>query len=275
MESYEEKIRTAARYIEDKIGDSPKIGIVLGSGLSRISEEVEDSTVIQYIDIHGFPSSMVRGHRGEIICGTWEGKRVMLFNGRFHYYQGYPIEDVVMPVRVAGALGVERIIITNASGGINRSFGPGDIMLISDHINLLGTNPLIGRDASEFGPIFVDMTQPYDANLIAEAKRVAKKLGIEAIREGVYLATSGPSYETKAEIEFFHRIGADAVGMSTVPEVIVANQLGMKVLGISVIANMACGISQGSLSHGEVLENVDRASLRLVFLVREIIRNVL
>ena len=148
-------------------------------------------------------------------------------------------------------------------------------MLISDHINLLGTNPLIGRDTSEAGPIFVDMTQPYDANLIAGAKRVAKKLGIEEIREGVYLATAGPSYETKAEIEFFSRIGADAVGMSTVPEVIVANQLGMKVLGISVISNMACGISGSPLSHGEVLENVDRASLRLVLLVREIIGNVL
>jgi len=275
MDSYEEKIRFAARYIGDRIGDSPKIGIVLGSGLSRISEGVEDSTVIQYIDIDGFPSSMVRGHRGEIICGTCEGKRVIMFNGRFHYYQGYPIQDVVLPVRVAGALGVERIIITNASGGINRSFGPGDIMLISDHINLLGTNPLIGRDTSEAGPIFVDMTQPYDANLIAGAKRVAKKLGIEEIREGVYLATAGPSYETKAEIEFFSRIGADAVGMSTVPEVIVANQLGMKVLGISVISNMACGISKEPLSHGEVLENVDRASLRLVLLVREIIGNVL
>jgi purine-nucleoside phosphorylase len=275
MENYEETIRFATKYIGEKIGESPKIGIILGSGLSRISEEVEDRSVIRYRDIRGFPSSMVRGHKGEIICGTCAGKPLIMFNGRFHFYQGYPLQDVVLPVRVAGALGVDRIIITNASGGINRSFEPGDIMLITDHINLLGSNPLIGRDTSKFGPVFVDMTQPYDMELIQQAKRIALECGVGEIKEGVYVATSGPSYETKAEIKFFSLAGADAVGMSTVPEVIVANQLGMKVLGISVIANMACGISEALISHSEVLENVDSASSRLVLLVREIIRNVL
>jgi purine-nucleoside phosphorylase len=275
MENYEERIRFAANYIEKKIPEAPTIGIILGSGLARISKEVEDRSVIRYRDIHGFPSSMVRGHKGEIICGLCAGKRVIMFNGRFHYYQGYPLQDVVLPVRVANALGVDRLIVTNASGGINRSFSPRDIMLITDHINLLGSNPLAGRDSSEFSPIFVDMTEPYDIELVEKVKEVAREFGVDGVKEGVYIATSGPSYETKAEIRFFDTIGADAVGMSTVPEVIVANQVGMKVIGISVIANMACGISETPLSHSEVLENVDSASERLVLLVREIIRSVL
>ena len=274
MESYEERIRYAMDYIKDKIAYTPKIGIILGSGLSKIADEVKQRVVIKYSDIRGFPSSMVLGHRGELICGTLEGKAVILFNGRFHFYQGYPLQDVVLPVRVAGSLGVERMVVTNASGGINRSFKPGDIMLISDHINLLGTNPLIGKDAGNFGPIFVDMSEPYDREAIERVKKSIIELNLDKIREGVYIAVSGPSYETKAEIKFFARIGADAVGMSTVPEVIVANQLGIKVLGLSVIANMACGISEGSLSHSEVLDNVNRASSRLIILIREIVRNV-
>jgi purine-nucleoside phosphorylase len=274
MKVYEERIRYATSYIRGKVAYTPKIGIILGSGLSKIAEEVEQKVVIKYRDIRGFPSSMVRGHKGELICGTLEGKAVILFNGRFHFYQGYPLQDVVLPVRVAGSLGVESIIVTNASGGINRGFKPGDIMLINDHINLLGSNPLIGRDTTGLGPIFLDMSEPYDRGIIEKVRKLANKLKLGQLKEGVYIAVPGPSYETRAEIRFFEKIGADVVGMSTVPEVIVANQLGMKVLGISVIANMACGITEGKLTHKEVLENVDRASSRLIKLVREIVRNV-
>ncbi|UCB45414.1 MAG: purine-nucleoside phosphorylase [Spirochaetota bacterium] len=274
MERYEERIRNATDYIKSKISYEPKIGIILGSGLSKIADEVEQRVVIQYRDIRGFPSSTVRGHKGELLCGVLEGKRVILFNGRFHFYQGYSLQEVVLPVRVAASLGVELVIVTNASGGINPDFKPGDIMLITDHINLLGTNPLIGRDTSNFGPIFVDMSEPYDRDIIEKVKGLAVKAKIDRLKEGVYTAVSGPSYETKAEIKYLAQIGADAVGMSTVPEVIVANQLEMKVLGISVIANMACGISEGKLSHSEVLENVNRSSTELITLVREIVGNV-
>ncbi len=275
MVNYEERIEFAARYISETITDRPEVGIILGSGLSRISEEVEERKVIRYRDIRGFPSSMVRGHRGEIISGVCAGKRVIMFNGRFHFYQGYPLQEVVLPVRVAYKLGVGSLVVTNASGGINRSFAPGDIMLITDHINMLGSNPLVGRESGDYGPIFVDMTEPYDLAFVDKVKSVAQKCGLGELKAGVYLATTGPSYETKAEISFFEMIGADVVGMSTVPEVIVANQLGMKVLGLSVVSNMACGISKTPLSHDEVLENVERASERLVSLVKETLGSVL
>ena len=275
VESYKRRIKEATGYIEERIKAKPAIAIILGSGLSGLSKEVEKKTAIPYEEVPGFPSKMVRGHKGEVIFGTLGGKNLIMFNGRFHYYQGYSLQEVVLPVRVAKALGAASIIVTNASGGINRSFAAGDLMLISDHINMLGANPLVGNEIPEFGPIFVDMTSPYDTKLIEKARIAAEDCGVGRIKEGVYLATTGPSYETKAEIKFFSKIGADAVGMSTVPEVIVANQIGMKVLAISVIANMACGISENPLSHEEVLENVDSASERLVLLVREIIRKVL
>ena len=275
VESYKRRIKEATGYIEERIKAKPAIAIILGSGLSGLSKEVEKKTAIPYEEAPGFPSKMVRGHKGEVIFGTLGGKNLIMFNGRFHYYQGYSLQEVVLPVRVAKALGAASIIVTNASGGINRSFAAGDLMLISDHINMLGVNPLVGNEIPELGPIFVDMTNPYDTKLIEKARIVAEDCGVGRIKEGVYLATTGPSYETKAEIKFFSKIGADAVGMSTVPEVIVANQVGMKVLAISVIANMACGISENPLSHEEVLENVSKASERLVLLVREIIRKVL
>ncbi|MBN2325198.1 MAG: purine-nucleoside phosphorylase [Spirochaetes bacterium] len=275
MENYTEKVDYAVRYLSETITKKPEVCVILGSGLSRIAEEVEERTVIRYRDIRGFPSSMVRGHSGEIISGRCAGKRVIMFNGRFHFYQGYPLQEVVLPVRVANELGAGTLIVTNASGGINRFFASGDIMLITDHINMLGSNPLIGRETASYGPIFVDMTEPYDLTLVDAVKQAALRRGLGELKEGVYLSTIGPSYETKAEISFFEKIGADAVGMSTVPEVIVANQLGMRVLGISVVANMACGISKTPLSHDDVLENVDRASERLVRLVKETLGSVL
>lgn len=275
MEDYQRKIYDATLFLQKKLPLLPSTGIILGSGLGDIVEGAGRRLAVNYADIPGFPKAMVQGHKGELVCGELAGKGVIIFNGRFHFYQGYSLRDVTLPVRVARRLGVETLIITNASGGINRDFKPGDIMLIKDHINLIGGNPLIGEEAGSFGPLFVDMTEPYDSELIAKTGQIAEAMhGVGSLRQGVYLATSGPSYETKAEITFFERIGADAVGMSTVPEVIVANQEGMRVLGISVIANMACGVKEGKLSHHEVLEAMGKAAQRLIPLLKEIIKHV-
>jgi purine-nucleoside phosphorylase len=216
---------------------------------------------------------MIEGHKGEFIFGRMAQKNVILFNGRFHYYQGFTSEDITVNIRVAKKLGTETLIITNASGAINRGFRPGDLMLITDHINFMGTNPLIGD--SGHGPIFIDMTEPYDLKLIEKVKKSALSIGeIGTLREGVYLAVHGPSYETRAEISFFEKIGADAVGMSTVPEVIVAAQGGIRVIGISVISNMACGLTSGKLSHSEVLDTMSRAGSRLGALIERIVGEV-
>lgn len=275
MKDYSNRVLDAVEFVKSKSGDNFSIGIILGSGLGKISSETDEKILIPYNKVPGFPERTILGHRGELLLGKLGGKKVAVLNGRFHYYQGYSLEDVTLPVRVLKRLGVEILIITNASGGINRSFKPGDIMLINDHINLMGGNPLIGRGMETFGPLFVDMTEPYDKNLIDMAKKISlKNQEIGVLREGVYLATSGPSYETRAEISFFEKIGADAVGMSTVPEVIVARQENMRVLGISVISNMACGIKEGKLSHKEVLDNVEKVGTRIIALLREVVKNV-
>ncbi|MBA7684569.1 Purine nucleoside phosphorylase 1 [subsurface metagenome] len=275
MGGYRDRLEKSVNYVQGKIGSKLKIGLILGSGLGKVAEEINKKITIKYRDIPGFPISTVQGHKGELICGKFGGKNILLFNGRYHYYQGFSLQEVTLPVRVARRIGIETLIITNASGGISRDFKPGDIMLINDHINYMGANPLIGEDTASFGPLFVDMTEPYDRELIKRAKETAyRTTEIGELKEGVYLATSGPSYETRAEISFFKKIGADAVGMSTVPEVIVASQEGMKVLGVSIIANMACGMSRGKLSHNEVLKNINNVSSRVIIFLREIIRNL-
>lgn len=276
MKSYKKKVERAAGFIKKRTGTNVKIGIILGSGLGEVAEKASVKTVLNYREIPGFPVSTVEGHKGELIFGRFGNKDVIIFNGRYHYYQGYSLQDVTMIVRVAGMLGVRDLIITNASGGINRKFKPGDIMLINDHINLIGTNPLIGNETSAFGKLFINMTEPYDRALLKKVMDSASGINeVGALREGVYIAVSGPSYETKAEISFFEKIGADAVGMSTVPEVIVASQEGLRVLGLSVISNMASGIAPGKLSHSEVLENMSKVSSRLITLLEEIVKNVL
>lgn len=276
MKSYKKKVERAAEFIKKRTGTNVKIGIILGSGLGEVAEKASVKTVLNYREIPGFPVSTVEGHKGELIFGRFGNKDVIIFNGRYHYYQGYSLQDVTMIVRVAGMLGVRDLIITNASGGINRKFKPGDIMLINDHINLIGTNPLIGNETSAFGQLFINMTDPYDRALLKKVMDSASGINeVGALREGVYIAVSGPSYETKAEISFFEKIGADAVGMSTVPEVIVASQEGIRVLGLSVISNMASGIAPGKLSHSEVLENMLKVSSRLITLLEEIVKNVL
>jgi len=254
-------------YIKDKVKTLPQVGLVLGSGLGVLAEEITDPVILPYEDIPDFPVSTVESHAGRLILGELGGVPVLTMQGRFHYYEGYSMDKVTFPIRVMQSLGIKKLIVTNAAGGINLTFEPGTIMLITDHINLMGTNPLIGENLAQFGPRFPDMTRAYSPELRALVKSVAEDLNIQ-IKEGIYAAVTGPSYETPAEIRFLRTIGADAVGMSTVPEVIVANHGGMKVLGISCITNMAAGVTGESLSHDEVIETANRVReyLRLLLL---------
>ncbi len=238
MDPRAEKIYTAAEYVKNQLnGKVPLAGIVLGSGLGKLADKIQNPTVIPYKDIPGFPVSTAIGHKGNFIAGELGGKFVIAMQGRIHYYEGYPMELVTLPIRVMKVLGISYLFVSNAAGGINFDFRVGDLMIIKDHINLL-PNPLIGKNLDDFGPRFPDMTHPYDAKLIAKAKEIAADAGI-ALREGVYIAGTGPSYETPAEWHFFRTIGADAVGMSTVPEVIVARHSEIPVFGVSVITNAA------------------------------------
>ncbi|MDD5892095.1 MAG: purine-nucleoside phosphorylase [Bacteroidales bacterium] len=232
------KIHKAAEYISEKIGARvPLVGIVLGSGLGCLAEKIENPVVIPYKDIPGFPVSTAVGHKGNFIAGTLGGKFVVAMQGRFHYYEGYPMELVTLPIRVMKVLGISYLFVSNAAGGVNFDFKLGDMMVITDHINHL-PNPLVGPNMEEFGPRFPDMTRPYDKKLIAKALEIAGELGI-SLRQGVYFAGTGPSYETPAEYKYFRLIGADAVGMSTIPEVIVARHSDIPVFGVSVITNEA------------------------------------
>lgn len=244
--------KKAAKAVEKAIGTA-EIGIVLGSGLGGYEERLTDARNIPYGDIPGFPVSTVPGHAGKLAAGELDGKRVLMMCGRFHSYEGYAMDEVTVAVRVMRLLGVHTLILTNAAGGVNESFHPGDLMLITDYLNLTGRNPLRGPNLDEFGPRFPDMTEAFDPYLQGVAKEQAQKLGI-ALREGVYCWFNGPTYETPAEVRMARILGADAVGMSTVPETIVAHHCGIKVLGISTITNMAAGITGKAISHEEVME---------------------
>lgn len=233
-----EKINAAADYVARKTGGrKPSVGIVLGSGLGKLADKISDPVVIPYREIPGFPESTAVGHKGNFIAGNLGGKFVLAMQGRFHYYEGYPMELVTLPIRVMKVLGIEYLFVSNAAGGVNFDFKVGDLMIIKDHINLL-PNPLVGRNMDDFGPRFPDMTRPYDPQLIKKAEIIGAENGIE-LKTGVYLAGTGPSYETPAEYKFFRLIGADAVGMSTIPEVIVARHMSVPVFGMSVITNEA------------------------------------
>lgn len=262
--------KQAAQYIEERVSIQPKIGLILGSGLGDLAEEIEEKTVLPYGEIPGFLRSTVVGHKGQMVVGFLEGKPCLAMQGRFHYYEGYELEQVTLPVRVMKELGISQLIVTNAAGGINPQFSPGDLMLITDHINFMGKNPLIGPNVEEQGPRFPDLSQAYSPRLREKALDVAEKLGL-SLKQGVYVAVSGPSYETPAEIRMFRTMGADAVGMSTVPEVIVAAHCGLEVLGISCISNMASGILDQPLSHEEVVETAERVKSTFAKLVKGII----
>ncbi|WP_054949548.1 purine-nucleoside phosphorylase [Numidum massiliense] len=271
--SYKEKVAEAAQYIQQLVPEKPQIALILGSGLGVLAEQIDNETAIPYERIPHFPTSTVAGHAGQFVFGELEGVRVAAMQGRFHYYEGYSLQEVTFPLRVMKALGVETVFVTNAAGGINESFNPGDLMLISDHLNFTFRNPLIGANEDEWGPRFPDMSEPYDGQLREVARQVAAAIGI-SLREGVYAGVLGPCYETPAEIRMLRTIGGDAVGMSTVPEVIVARHMGLRVLGISCITNMAAGILEQPLNHDEVMETAARVRETFLTLVRQIVKRV-
>jgi purine-nucleoside phosphorylase len=273
MENMFDKVTESSNYIDARITSSPKIGIILGSGLGDLVDTIENQVIIKYEDIPNFPRSTVEGHQGCLVFGKLQDKEVMAMQGRFHYYEGYSMKEVTYPIYVMKLLGIETLIITNACGGINTSFQPGDLMIINDFINLMPDNPLIGVNDIRFGPRFPDMTEPFKLQLIENAKEVAEQLNI-CYRGGVYAGFPGPYYETAAEIRMIGRHGADAVGMSTVPETIAANYLGIDVLGIACITNMATGIQKVKHSHERVIETANRASLHLCSLIEGVIKEL-
>lgn len=260
----------AGEFLRGQFPAKPKIGLILGSGLGILADEMEEAVEIPYAHIPHFPVSTVEGHAGTLVGGKLAGKWVVAMKGRFHYYEGYSLEQVTFPVRVMHFLGVDTLVVTNAAGGIQPQWQAGDLMVIKDHLNLMFCNPLIGPNDEQLGPRFPDMSRAYDPHLRSLAHEVARELGIP-LREGVYAGLTGPSYETPAEIRMLRTLGGDAVGMSTVPEVIVANHMGMRVLGLSCIANLAAGVQDVPLSHEEVMATAQKIRDRFVQLVRGII----
>lgn len=275
MDSRVKKIREAAEFIRDAIGGkTPEVGIVLGSGLGKLGDAIEAEAVIPYAKIPHFAKSTAIGHKGNFIFGKLAGKDVCAMQGRFHYYEGYPMEQVTLPIRVMAALGIKALFVSNAAGGLNQDFSVGDLMIICDHINLL-PNPLIGKNFAEFGERFPDMTAAYDRGLIEKAEKIARKVRIP-VRKGIYLGNTGPSYETPAEVRFYRMIGADAVGMSTVPEVLVARHCGIPVFGMSVITNVSnIDTASATLNDGDdVVRAADAAADRMCRLFQKLIETL-
>lgn len=267
-------MKNSLDYINSKITSrkKPEIGIILGSGLGDIANEIY-GIGIPYSLIPGFKISSVQGHTGKLVVGELSSKTVVAMQGRLHYYEGNTMQDITYPLRVMKLLGIDKLLVTNAAGGINTDFSAGDLMIITDHINMLGNNPLIGKNLDEFGSRFVDMTYAYDKSFIKIAEAAAAGLNIN-IQKGVYAAMMGPTYETPAEVKMLRTLGADAVGMSTVPEVIVANHMGVKVLGLSCITNMAAGILDQPLNHQEVIDTANKVKKEFKSLVKTIIKNM-
>ena len=272
MATYLDNIKAAAAHIRQRTaGFAPKIGIVLGSGLGKLGEQIQNPIVIPYKEIPGFPVSTAIGHKGNIICGTLGGKQVVAMQGRFHYYEGYPMETVTIGIRVMKLLGVEFLFVSNAAGGTNADYKVGDLVIIKDHINMM-PNPLIGPNMEEFGPRFPDMTCAYDLELQALAERMGIEMKVN-LRKGVYFGVTGPTYETPAEVRFFHEVGADLVGMSTVPEVIVARHCGIRVFGMSVVTNFSNIFNvERNLNDGDdVVHQADTAADQMSELFRRMI----
>ncbi|WP_420869576.1 purine-nucleoside phosphorylase [Cohnella ginsengisoli] len=259
-------IEEAAAYIAERTDLRPEIGLILGSGLGVIGDDMEQAVTIPYEDIPHFPVSTVEGHAGELVVGRLQGRPVALMRGRFHMYEGYEPERTALPVRVMKMLGIKTLFVTNAAGGVNLAYEPGNLMIISDHLNLTGRNPLVGPNDNALGVRFPDMSDAYTRRLRQIAKETAAELGIP-VREGVYAGLLGPNYETPAEIRMLRGVGADAVGMSTVSEVLVARHSGLEVIGISCISNMAAGILDQPLSHEEVMETTERVKQQFIQLV--------
>lgn len=267
MTTFNERLTETTTFIKEAGVKEIDFGLILGSGLGELADEITDAIVIPYGDIPHFPVSTVVGHAGQLVYGELAGKKVLAMQGRFHFYEGHSMDVVTYPVRVMAALHAHSLIVTNACGGVNEGFTPGDLMLITDQINFMGTNPLIGKNIDEMGPRFPDMSQAFDHEYRKVAKEIGEKSGLH-LKEGVYMGFTGPTYETPAEIRFARTIGADAVGMSTVPEVIVAVHSGLRVLGVSCITNLAAGM-QKELNHEEVVETTERVKQEFKSLIKD------
>lgn len=267
------KITDTADFIQEKFNYKPELGIILGTGLGGLTEEINIEYEIEYKDIPNFPVSTVEGHRGALIFGEFAGKKVVAMQGRFHFYEGYSMQEVAFPVRVLKYLGIELLIVSNASGGINPEFGIGDIMVLNDHINLFGVNPLIGKNIDELGPRFPDMSQAYDKKMIEKALEIGKAQGI-SLKQGVYAGVTGPTFETPAEYMHIRATGADAVGMSTVPEVIVARHMGLKCFALSVITDSGVPGEIVEVSHEDVQEVAAKAETKMAIIIRELLKSI-
>ena len=267
-----DRAQTSARYIREQIARDIDVAVVLGSGLGAFAETLEDKVIIPYEDIPDFARSTVEGHSGRLVAGKLPSTpiNVAVMQGRFHYYEGYSLDEVTLPMRAFGAMGLKKLVLTNAAGGINPNFKQGDFMLIRDHINLMMISPLRGKHDKRLGERFPDVTEVYSKEYRQIAKEAAAEIGL-SLHEGVYMALQGPNYETPAEIRMMQILGADAVGMSTVPEAIVARQMGMKTLGVSLITNAAAGIEEGPINHAEVMEMGQRVSKQFCELMTRIV----
>lgn len=270
---WRKKVKTTIDFINEKTNNfKPEIGIILGSGLGDFVDNFEYVSM-PYSEIPGFETSTIQGHAGKLVFAEISGKRVVLMQGRYHFYEGHLMQSIAYPVKVMKKLGVKTLIITNAAGAINKKFKPADLMIITDHINLMGTNPLIGLNDEDFGTRFPDMSEVYKKDLIKIAEKSAKEIRIH-VQKGVYAACTGPSYETPSEIKMLRKMGADAVGMSTAPEAIIANYCGIKVLGISCLTNYAAGIQKTPLSHQEVIESANIAKEKFQSLLLKILEKI-
>lgn len=271
MKDLMNKLNEATNYIREQIGNEEiEIAMVLGSGLGDLANEITDATIIPYKDIPSFPVSTVPGHAGRMVIGSLNGKKVLCMQGRFHFYEGYSMDVVVFPIQVMKKLGINNLLLTNAAGCVNKDWKPGDLMLITDHIKLIADNPMRGANVDELGPRFFDMTTAYDKDLSQLARDVAKEQDLD-LKEGIYQLFTGPSFETPAEVRLARLLGADAVGMSTVPEAIAAAHMSMRTLGISCLTNMAAGILEQPLNHEEVLETGLMVKTKFTALVKEIV----
>ncbi|HEX9152052.1 MAG TPA: purine-nucleoside phosphorylase [Flavobacterium sp.] len=266
------QVQQTVSFIKERIYFTPEYGVILGSGLGSFTDEMKIEFTLPYSEIPNFPTSTVKGHKGALVFGTIGTKKVVAMQGRFHFYEGYSMKEVTFPVRVMKFLGVEKLIVSNASGGVNPTYKVGAIVMITDHINMTPEHPLRGENDERFGPRFVNMSEPYSRKMIAKAQELAKELGI-AVHEGIYLGLQGPTFETLAEYRMVKILGADCVGMSTVPEVIVARHMDLETFGISVITDMGDEKSIGAISHEEVLQAAKNAEPKVRSLIKELILN--
>lgn len=267
------KIKESVEYISRFVKGVPDAGIILGTGLGGLTREIIIEKEISYSEIPNFPVSTVEGHKGHLIFGTLGGKKIVAMQGRFHFYEGWSMQEIVFPIRVMKALGIKMLIVSNASGGLNSDFEVGDIMFITDHINLMGTNPLIGKNFDEMGPRFPDMSEAYDHVILEKASDIASRNGIP-FRKGVYAAVTGPTFETKAEYRYIHTIGADAVGMSTVPEVIAARHMGVPVFAVSVISDLGVPGKIVEVSHKIVIDAASKAEPLMTRIIGELLKEI-